>query len=401
VSPAREDIHAELASLRTVSTHSHHLPDAQHANMDLAAVLSMSYVSWCGVPVGSTPETRRAYLDQVRHKSYFVWLERSLRKLYDFRERITPENWEELSSRVKSAHAADPERHLHLLGRDCAYSSVLLDCYWEPGSDNGHSPLFRPSFRIDPFLHSWDPGFVNKDGTSLAGLYAMEPFDSPAALEAALRAKIAERKAAGCVALKSAIAYERDIAFRAVPEERAARALRAGKDATEVERRELQDWTFHAACRAAAEFGLPFQVHTGLGQLVGTRAIKLRETVAAHPETRFVLFHCSFPWTEDILALLHNFRNVYPDLCWLPLLSTEAAKRALRGLIEVGTADKVAWGCDTWTGEESHGALLAARHVVAEVLGDMVRGDWMDLEAAKRLGRRIMHDNAAALYGVE
>jgi len=395
----RNELASYLSDLSPVSTHSHHLPDGRLADMDLAKLLTNSYVSWRGVPVGNTVEEHAAFLDKVRHTSSFVWLERSIQDLYGVEERIGADNWSGISGRIQVAHA-DPDWHLRLLSEKCRYAGILLDCYWNPGDNNGHPELFQPVFRIDPYLHAYDVEEKTHDGTSMVSLYGSHPFASLNEVEDTLRAKIKERKAAGCVGLKSAIAYERDIAFRMVGDSAAGKALRKGTAANAQEKRDFQDWVFLACCRIAAEEGLPFQVHTGLGQLEGTRAMGLREAIVANPSTRFVLFHCSFPWTDDVLALLHNQPNVYPDLCWLPLLSTSTAARTLRALIDTGTADKVCWGCDTWTGEESYGALLAARHVIAQTLTDLLEDDWLDMEAAKRLGKNILHDNAERLYGV-
>ena len=47
---------------------------------------------------------------------------------------------------------------------------------------------------------------------------------------------------------------------------------------------------------------------------------------------------------DDVNALLRTYKNVYPDLCWLPMLSTSAAIRMFRELIEGGTSDKVCLG---------------------------------------------------------
>jgi len=393
------EIASYLEALSPISTHSHHLPDGRLAGMDLATLFTSSYVSWRGVPIGTTAAEHAAFLDKVRHTSSFVWLERSVQAIYGVEERIDTDNWSVISERIQAAHAG-PEWHLRLLSEKCRYTGILLDCYWNPGDNNGHPDLFQPVFRIDPFLHAYDVEEKTHDSTSLVSLYGSHPFASLQELEDTLRTKISERKAAGCVGLKSAIAYERDVAFRTVNDSVAGKALRKGAAASSQEKRDFQDWVFFACCRIAAEEGLPFQVHTGLGQLEGTRAMGLREAIVANPATCFVLFHCSFPWTDDVLALLHNHPNVYPDLCWLPLLSTSTAVRTLRALIDTGTADKVCWGCDTWTGEESYGALLAARHVIARTLADLVQDDWLDMEAARHLGKNILHDNAARLYGV-
>jgi len=393
------EIEEYLSDLSPISTHSHHLPDGRLAGMDLATLLTNSYVSWRGVPVGDTAEEHGVFLDKVRYTSSFVWLERAIRELYGLGERINADNWNSMSARIQTAHT-DPSWHLEILARVCRYSGILLDCYWNPGDDNSHPDLFQPVFRIDPYLHAYDVEEKTHDNTSLVSLYGLHPFASLQEVEGSLRDKIKERKTAGCVGLKSAIAYERDVAFRKVDDSAALKALHKGASASAQEKRDFQDWVFFACCRIAAEEELPFQVHTGLGQLEGTRAMGLREAIVANPATCFVLFHCSFPWTDDILALLHNQPNVYPDLCWLPLLSTSTAVRTLRALIDTGTSDKVCWGCDTWTGEESYGALLAARHVIAQTLTDLLEDDWLDMEAAKRVGKNILHDNAEKLYGL-
>jgi len=124
----------------------------------------------------------------------------------------------------------------------------------------------------------------------------------------------------------------------------------------------------------------------------------MREVIEKNPDTKFVLFHGSFPWLEDVLALAHNFPNVYPDICWLPLISTSAAIRMVDELIEVGTTEKVCWGCDTWTSEESLGALLAARHVLSSSLAAKVKNGYLTMEDAKKIASRILYYNAKDLY---
>lgn len=128
--------------------------------------------------------------------------------------------------------------------------------------------------------------------------------------------------------------------------------------------------------------------------------MSLLEAIEKNPETKFVLFHCSFPWMSDISALLHKCPNVYPDLCWLPIISQTAAERMLRELIEIGTSDKVCWGCDTWTSEESYGALLAFKHVLANVLESKVKDGYFSLNDAKTMADKLMYDNTKRLYRV-
>lgn len=104
---------------------------------------------------------------------------------------------------------------------------------------------------------------------------------------------------------------------------------------------------------------------------------------------------------DDLLGLLHNYPNVYADLCWLPLISTSAAKRFLREALEVGGNNRILWGCDTWTSEESYGAVLAFRRVVAEVLSEMCQEGYLSCEEACYTAGQIWRGNALKLFGFE
>ncbi len=119
------------------------------------------------------------------------------------------------------------------------------------------------------------------------------------------------------------------------------------------------------------------QIHTGMGQGRRTNALWLQEVIQSNPQTRFVLLHGSYPWVEDIPALVRLYPNVFADLCWLPLGSTRAGKFLLHELIENATSDKVMWGCDTWTAEESYGALLSLRFVLSSVLDEKVSDGYL------------------------
>ena len=396
---AQEAILQHMHHQTILSTHSHHLEDTFHTSLTLEKLFERSYVHWCGVPVGSTPAEHAVFLDKVRSKSYFVWLEKALQQLYGFSEPISPSNWTAVSGRISAAHR-NGGHHLSVLRKDCGYRNIVLDAYWNPGSDNGHPDLFTPTFRLDAFFSGYDPDKADHDGVLLRDLYGQQPPSTPEEFAQWLEKKVLEKKARGCVALKCAMAYERDLLFRPATVMEAAPAfVRSEEGPNRQEIRNFQDWLFHEICRIASRTGLPLQIHTGLGQLYGTRPLALLDAITLHPKTRFVLFHCGFPWTDDINALLHAHANVYPDLCWVPLLSPTAATRIMRELIEIGTADKLCWGCDTWTSEESLGAVLALHHTLSRALASLVDEGYFSLEDAFTVSENILHHNAEALYG--
>jgi predicted TIM-barrel fold metal-dependent hydrolase len=209
---------------------------------------------------------------------------------------------------------------------------------------------------------------------------------------------IREKQQTGCIALKLPIAYDRDLLFSEAPRELAQKALLEGDAADREGVRAFQHYVFFYICRLAAEVDIPIQVHTGMGCLQQTNALSLREVIAKNPATRFVLLHCSYPWVEETNALMHLYPNVYPDLSWLPMLSISVACHVLHSLIEGGGLEKVCWGCDTWTPEESYGALLVFRLVLAQVMTEKIQQGYFSFDDACRAIDHICYQNATEIY---
>ncbi len=374
-----------------VNTHSHYqVPDGPRT---LDGLFMNSYVKWLNVPLGNTQAERAEFLEVVRHNTYFLWLERSLQRLYGFSEKLTAKNWDAWSEAITQTGLSDKA----ILREICGYQAVILDAYWDPGADHGKK-LFTPTFRINSFLCGHSETAQDHNGNNALKLYGETPetFDEYLVF---MRRIVKEKKAAGCVAIKCASAYDRSLDFQKVTKARAQKAYRA-KGASKSDIKAFQDYVFFELCQIAAEENLPFQMHTGLGLIDRTNALVLREAIAENPGTRFMLFHGGYPWMDDIAAMAHFFPNVYVDLCWLPLISTGAAERFLHEMLDVTTADKLMWGCDTWTPQESYGALLAMREVTCRVLVKRIERGETDLEDAKALIGRILYRNAAKLYKV-
>jgi predicted TIM-barrel fold metal-dependent hydrolase len=430
-----QELYQLTAGHAVINTHSHHLPEAEFAPYDLDILLRNSYVNWCGVSFDSTPESRSHFLERVRYQAYFVWLQKSLQELYAFSEPLSATNWERISTQIQQAHQ-EAGRQMSLLTGPCAYHKIVQDAYWDPGSDNGNPGLFTPSFRINAFHFGYGPWTTDQDGNSPYTLYP-RPFitDLDEYLDW-VRQKIIEKKAQGCVALKLPIAYDRGLDFTEVPYNQAQAAFgrlvtayskvlhqpqyteqsNSGSSivsnvplqpSTElppvpgVAREDIktfQDFLFFQICHNAAEINLPVQIHTGMGQGRRTNAMWLQEVIQKNPQTRFVLLHGSYPWVEDIPALVRLYPNVFADLCWLPLSSTRAGKFLLHELIENATSDKVMWGCDTWTAEESYGALLSLRFVLSSVLAEKVSDGYITAQDANQIINNIMYRNAADFF---
>lgn len=198
--------------------------------------------------------------------------------------------------------------------------------------------------------------------------------------------------------MKLGIAYERDIHF--LPSDRdAARRAFHNPDATHTEILSFQDYLVFRLADIASKLQLPLQIHTGSGSMEGTRAQNLFPLISNMPQTQFVLFHGGFPWTSDVLGLLHKFQNVYADLCWLPLISPTMAACFLMECIEVAGSNRISWGCDTRSVEESVGAYIALKDTVTAAFSALIDRGYMNYSEAEACLQKILFQNAVSLYG--
>jgi len=387
-----------------VSTHCHQLPDRELQPFDLEALLRNSYVNWGGVAWDSTDRSRELFLEKVRFNSFFVWLQKGLQQLYRESSPLTVSTWQSWSDRIQSAYQTSNHAR-EILTRQCGYRRMLLDAYWEPGSDNGSPEFFAPVYRVNAFFFGYSTGAADHDGNNP---YNLAPRTFIADLDEYVgwvRDSLLAHQTDGCVALKIPIAYDRGLDFDLVRDELAHQAFArltavplrdGGADPQDI--KTFQDYLFFQICRMAAELDLPVQIHTGMGQGYRTNAAYLQPAIQNFPGTLFVLLHCSYPWIQDISMLASIYPNVSADLSWLPLLSTRSATTMLHELIERTSLDRIFWGCDTWTAEESFGALLAFRHVLASTLAEKVISGYFSRDDALHIIEAILLKNSQRFY---
>jgi len=413
-------------NLPKINTHCHQLPKKEFYGLDLDALLQNTYINWIGIPWDQSAFSQSSLLEKIRLNSFFVWFQRSLFDLYHTDEALSASTWSAWQERIRTAYqdASHPEK---ILTGQCGYRKCILDAYWRPGSNNDSPALFAPTFRVNSFFFGFSIDAGDHDGNNPYALYPRDFILDLDEYVAWLRSTILFHKAAGCVALKLPIAYDRGLDFCEVNEEKAFQAFsRLTADSppqssytektsfplnspttsatkplpgAHVEDIKIfQDYLFFQLCRIAAEAGLPLQIHTGMGQGFRTNALQLKEAIQEFPETRFVLLHCSYPWIEDMSLLVTSYPNVYPDLSWVPLISTKAATTLLHELIERSTMDRICWGCDTWTPEESYGSLLAFCHVLASTLITKSTDGYLSVQEAYQFIDRVLSINPDQLY---
>jgi len=395
-----QSLHKATSTIPVVNTHCHHQESDFFKGMHLRRFLERSYVSWVA-PVPE-PESEapleKEWFERVRYNSYFLSLQKGLRTLYGIEEPLSVSTWDIYDRAIREAHT-DTEWHLKILREQCRYQRIIQDSYWDPGSAPA-GDLFVLAFRVNMFFFFHDLLVCDHNGNNALQVYDIgEPFPALSDYLVFLYDALKERKK-DCVAFKCAIAYDRDLAFSDELSSDAglcySRLLSGNPKANDLRR--VQNHIFFRMCEMAGDLEMPMQCHVGLGILDRTRAIHLLEIIEANSKTKFVLFHGSYPYLQDIYALCHNLQNVYADLCWLPLISPSAAERFVSEYIEVGGGNTLTWGCDTWCSEESLGALISAREVLCKVVAGKIQDGYFSEADGLDFLHGVFYDNAKTIY---
>jgi hypothetical protein len=215
------------------------------------------------------------------------------------------------------------------------------------------------------------------------------------------------------VALKSIIAYRSGLAVAAPSSVDAARAYGAelarlgdGRPPRLTEKA-LLDTLLHVALDVAQETGRPLQLHTGFGDpdidLLLSNPLLLRPILEdpRRARVRIVLLHLAYPYVREAAFMAAVWPQVHVDLSLaLPFLGPGAVLPLVDAL-SLAPASKLLYGSDVGGLPELF-ALSAdwARAALGEALGWLVERGGLEPGGARRVGERILHDNATALYGL-
>lgn len=225
---------------------------------------------------------------------------------------------------------------------------------------------------------------------------------------------LARQHAAGAPAIKFEVAYLRPLDF-AIPDSARATAIYAhyarGGTPSAEEVKVLSDALFRDVARQAGTLGMAVHIHAleffgGYYQAQGARP-GLLEPVFNDEGVRgtaFVLIHGGWPHVDETEAMLAK-PNVYADISMMDLiLSPVELAKVLRSWLE-RWPDKVLFGTDAFEGGPNQtwgmGAWVAsttARRALGMALTGMVRDGDITMERARVLARKVLRDNAVALY---
>ena len=412
-----------IAGLGIVDVHEHHMPEILlNREVNLLQLFQQSYAGWtqarpyplpaetrAGDPMLATPpptswEALEPYLHRSGSNSFVRNLVRAVTELYATDSpAITRENWAALDAAVRQKHS-QPDWCSEVLRR-AGVERVITDPYSDPLLDARHAlgDNYSSVLRINSLACGWHPESRDHNGNRAHTLLArlgLKPVSFDDYLEAL--AKLVDGLASrNQVALKNALAYDRDVAFDE-PDEKMARQAWGQQWPTVAERKAFSDFVVDRLCALAGERDVPVQMHLGTAIIRGSHPLKAAGLIERHPRTRFLLMHLAYPWSRDLLGMAFVYRNIWLDLTWSLLLSPSHFKLALHEAIEMlPDESRLMIGGDNWHCEETYGTLKLARQLIGEVLDEKISAGYFGLADAQRLAAKILRENALRFFKLQ
>ena len=218
----------------------------------------------------------------------------------------------------------------------------------------------------------------------------------------------------GAVAIKFEIAYLRPLDF-GDPDSSAASDIYAhyatAGTPTHAEYKTLTDYLVRVVAREAGRLGLAVHLHvletfggfyTAQGATPGLLEPVFNDSTLRG--TNFVMIHGGWPAVGETEAMLSK-PNVYTDISMIDqMLGAAELAQVLRAWL-TRWPDKVLFGSDAFEGGPDQGweegayvAATTARRALGIALTGMLRDGEIDAAQARALARRVLRDNAIALY---
>ncbi len=398
-----EDIRRALDEIPIIDTHEHYGAEWDASGTTLYTLFGESYVDWIAHDddLEEDPESLRAWLGPCWANSYTVSMMRGLRDLYNMEQReLHNFPFAELAGRVKNAYQ-DPGWALSVLRR-AGIEHTIVDPLPTPGYVHDE-PSFHLALRSHMLVHGYDRAAQDHNGCN--------PFAFAAKLGCSISsfddyldfvdAWVREHKDKGAVAIKSALAYERDIEVKPVAHKEAARIFDSGTRDPE-QQKQFGDFILNLLAQKAAEYDLVFQIHAGLALQATSHPWRLMWLLDSNPDTTFDLFHAGYPWLGDVLAMASERANLIVDTCWLPIISPSAAVRFYNEYPEVAyRSDTLLWGGDNRHAEETYGAALAFKDCLAKAVADKVESGYWTRREGLRFAEGVMWQAGETWFDVD
>jgi len=358
-----------------------------------------------GMPAADRPilDYPRAapYLPAVRNTGFYQSLALAFEDLFDFHaSELTAANWSALSERIQRANER-PNWYTEVLRRRGNIRRILRVEGDEPDPYTIDRTLFAPLIRFDAWILAVDPA----ERERLTGPYGGAAH-SLAGYLTALDAAFDWAVAGGAAGVKSMLAYQRSLAHT-WPARVDIERLFGQKVLSDTDARAFEDFMMHEVAERAGRFGLPYQLHVGYGSwqhniTAQANPLLLNPLIEAHRRTQFVLLHGGYPFVGELGTLAKNHPNVYIESGWLAYIAPAVYRRAMGEWLDSVPMNKLlAFGADCLCVEQTYGALLLTRRLLAQTLSEKIGHDGWTVRLAEEVARRVLSQNAVDLYRLE
>ncbi len=414
------NIRQHIDQIKIIDTHEHHGYPwmKKHNAFDIGMYMYADLIS-SGMPefsdsmiqdhnVYSYWERVNPYLRYVRGTSYHKQFIKNLQVMYNLKsDDLTKAEYLRISAEIDSNYKNyTPWLNAGLENLNIDF--MLVDKVWNPFDPIMEHEKFGYVFRFDELvLDALKVSKTNKiTNDSILSLLKKHDIsiknltDYLQFIDDIFKAIKANR----VVALKMGLAYHRNLSFDNI-DFKDAEAIFALKEKKKDQIKQLQDFLVNYIVKKAGDNTLTIQIHTGYlhgnnGNITNGQPLQLIPLFRRFPETQFVIFHGSYPWTGEFIAIGKEFTNVFVDVVWLPQLSKTAAVRTLHELLDAVPYNKICWGGDVGKIDETAGSLELAKEVFTEVLTERVRKSYITEETAFDICDCVFRNNAIRIYNL-
>ncbi len=422
----------DITGLPIIDTHEHLLDEGYrvHAEKDVLSLFLRHYLTTDLANAGLSMERIQAIRDpgvniarrwselepfwkRVSHTAYAQAVKIAVRDLYQV-EAINRDTIGEIAARVEEA--SKPGLYSSVFQKAGIQFAVVddLDGIYDPHAlydtpfprPSDPPGLFKKVIHGSPLIHLRNKNQIlhMQDLLGGHGIHTLQDW-----LDAIAQVFVRANQA---VALKLTHAYDASLAVSKATYQDAEivfnqliGATYPDESLSHAARQPLTDYLLHYTVRQAAQRGLPIQIHTGLlegsyNNLQNANPMHLIPLLMEYREARFVLFHGSYPWVREFIALGKMFPNVWLDLCWVWVISPQAGRIILHEAIETIPQNKItAFGGDYIFIEGSYGHSVMARRNIERVLAEKIAEGWFGVDEAVQYARAVLYENALGLYG--
>jgi predicted TIM-barrel fold metal-dependent hydrolase len=339
------------------------------------------------------------YYDRTRNTGYLRNVRESIRILYG-EEDINENNIESISNKLKSD--IKPGYYRRMLNDVSNIEFCHVNCLDES--------VFMET--EDPQLLCQDINFGNLCDWGVVAAELGREISTLQQWRDGIEA-VFERYGPRSIAVKNAKAYSRKLNFKKVSADAVAPLVERkalGKDITWEESLTIEDHLFHFCIEQATAYNLPVKLHTGY--YAGDSYMPLHrlrenagdvcELLMAYPDTVFDIFHITYPYQHEAIAMAKHFPNAYIDMCWAWIIDPVGSVQFLKQFLTTAPASKVfTFGGDYVPVELVPGHASMTRQGLSQVLTELLQEGWLDESDVESLAVRIMNGNAHEIFDRE